>query len=276
MVRIDQVENISRQAKSDKSCAELFFENCFLSLDRIGRMLEKTHAATVLHTRKVSRMSNETTFRATALAFSTQKVVAMQKRIDESFARRDAFETEHGLNVNAVNSYTTERNRMMKNSVAVARFFLACGVEPKQVIERRITDDSVKMFNAKALKKITELARFTCGYGENLERVTRAFLASSIAATDKGNTVITNHLNRMFLTSFDMSNILTDKELSDTIAEYQHAAMSGGSPTQSSQMRNVIDVLQLGKVEHVESPRDAVSLDTNHGLIAMFREKFMK
>lgn len=212
-------------------------------------------------------------FRDSALAFTTTQVTDMQTLITESFARRDVFEASQGLNLATDSSYTRERKRIEKNSVAVARLFLALNVAPSDVIERKVSENA--MFNAKALKKISEIATFTCGYGEKLERVTRAFIASCLLAADAGIAIVSNHVNRKFLNSADMKAVLTDEELAKTIAEYQHAAMSGGAPTQSSQARNVLDVLKLGRIESVEKSRDAIAIDSQHAFFAHFREQKM-
>jgi len=213
-------------------------------------------------------------FRDVALAFDAIAVDAMVVAINESLERRDTFESSQGLNLASENSYTRERARIVKNQIAVARLFLALNVEPSAVIERKVTESA--MFNAKALKKIVEIAQFACGNSQKLERVTRAFIASCMIASDRGVGIVTNRINQRFLSSADMSKVLTDEELAKTLSEYQHAAMSGGAPTQSSQSRNVLDVLRLGRIESVEKSRDAISIDANHSFFAYFRATFMQ
>lgn len=219
-------------------------------------------------------MTNENTLRETANGFSTQKVTAMVSKLEASFDRRDQFETANGLNVAAENSYSKERARMLKNKNAVARLFLALGLEPSAVIERKVAENA--MFNAKALKKVTEIAVFTCGFGERLERVMRAFIACAIVATEKNVTVITNKVNVAFLGSSDLRGRLTDDDLIDHLDVLRHRAMTSGAETQSSQARNVLDVLNLGEIRSIEKPRDAIVIDSSHGFYAMFRDRFMK
>lgn len=219
-------------------------------------------------------MTDTVTLRDTALSFSNQKVAATAKKIVDSFARRDTFETDNGLNTSEKNSYTVERDRMIGAKVAVAMLFLALDVEPSSVIERKVAHNA--MFNAKALKKVTEIARFTCGHGEKLERVMRAFIACAIVATDKGVDVITNAVNSRFLNSDDLKAHLTDSDLLDNLADLRAKHMTSGAATQSSQARNVLDVLGIGSIRSIDKARDAIALDATHGFVAMFREAFMK
>jgi hypothetical protein len=213
-------------------------------------------------------------FRETALGFAADVVAATVLKIEESFARRDIFEASQGLNVNAKNSYTVERGRMLNNKVAVAMFTLALGVEPSAIIERKVASNA--MFNAKALKKVTELAVFSVGYGERLERVMRAFIACAIIATESGHSDITNDVNRAFLCSRGFGERIKDQDLIDHLDSLRHRAMTSGAETQSSQSRNVLDVLGIGSIKSLQSPRDAISIDLSHGFIAQFREAFMK
>lgn len=215
-----------------------------------------------------------TTLRETANGFSTQKVTAMTTKLEASFDRRDQFEAANGLAISGRNSYTVERDRMLKNKVAVARLFLALGIEPSAVVERKVAESA--MFNAKALKKVTEIAQFVCGYGQRLERVMRAFIACAIVATDKNVATITNKVNVAFLGSSDLRGRLTDDDLIDHLDTLRHRAMTSGAETQSSQARNVLDVLGLGRIESVEKPRDAIVIDRSNGFYAMFEDAFMK
>lgn len=220
-------------------------------------------------------MSNETTtLRETANAFSTQKTTAMCTKIEDSFARRDSFEASNGLAITAKNSYTTERDRMLKNKVAVARLFLALDLEPSAVIERKVSESS--MFNAKALKKVTEIAQFVCGYGQKLEKVMRAFIACTIIATERGAESVNNRLNVQFLHGADLSQHVSDSDLIDALDEMRHRAMTSGAETQSSQARNVLDVLGIGQIRSIEKPRDAIALDLSHGFVSQFKAHFMK
>jgi hypothetical protein len=217
---------------------------------------------------------NTVSLRDRALAFSKQKVTATVKKIEESFARRDTFETSQGLNIADKNSYTVERDRALNNKVALAMLCLALDVEPSSIIERKVAENA--MFNAKALKKVTEIARFVCGHGEKLERVARCFIACAIVATDKGVDVITNAVNARFLNSDDLKAHVSDADLLENLDELRARHMTSGAATQSSQMRNVLDVLGIGSIRSIDKARDAIALDTSHGFIAMFRAQFMK
>ena len=220
-------------------------------------------------------MTNETlSLRETAIGFSDKRVQTMCGKLRESFDRRDQFETANGLNVAEKNSYTVERDRMLKNEVAVARLFLSLGIEPNAVIERKVAENA--MFNAKALKKVTEIAQFVCGYGQKLERVMRAFIACAIVAHDRAITVMTNRVNVQFLNGADLSQRVTDSDLLEHLETLRHRAMTSGAETQSSQARNVLDVLGLGEIQSVEKPRDAITIDRSHGFYSMFENAFMK
>jgi hypothetical protein len=224
---------------------------------------------------KGNNMTNETlSLREAANGFSTQKVTAMVTKLEASFDRRDQFEESNGLDLASDSSYSKERKRMLDNKVAVARFFLALGLEPCDVIERKVAENA--MFNAKALKKVTEIARFVTGYGEKLERVVRAFIACAIVATDKNVRVITNRVNVQFLNGFDLSQRVTDTDLLDNLETLRHRAMTSGAETQSSQVRNVLDVLGLGEIQSTDKPRDSIVLHRDHEFFAMFENAFMK
>lgn len=198
----------------------------------------------------------------------------MVAKIRASFDRRDVFETDNGLSLLVANSYVTERNRMLKAERAVAMFFLALEIEPSAVIERKVA--TTKMFNAKALKKITELAQWSVGHGHKLERVTRAFIACAIIATENGHDVITNDVNRAFLCSRGFGDRIADSDLIDHLDELRLRSMSSGAETQSSQARNVLDVLNVGSIRSIDAPRDAIALDVDAPLIVQLREALIK
>lgn len=220
------------------------------------------------------KVANETaTFRETALAFTDSQVADMRTAITESLERRDIFESSQGLSLTADSSYVRERARIVRNEVAVARFFLALNVTPSAVFERKVAEN--KMFNAKALKKVTELARFSVGVGERLERVTRAFIACALIASDKGVATATNAVNQRFLSGYDFGALVTDQDLLENLDKLRHNAMTTGNATQSSQARNVLDVLGLGRIESIEKPRDAITIDAQHAFFADFRAAFM-
>jgi hypothetical protein len=214
------------------------------------------------------------TIRETALGYSPQRTGAMVTKLEASFGRRDQFEASNGLSLVAASSYVTERNRMLRNKVAVARTLLVLGIEPSAVIERKVAESA--MFNAKALKKVTEIAQFICGAGARLERVTRAFIACALIATERNVETITNEVNRRFLCGADFSGRLTDQDLIDHLDELRHRAMTSGAETQSSQARNVLDALGLGSIVTVNKARDAIVIEADHEFYTMFRAEFMK
>lgn len=225
--------------------------------------------------KKSVRKSDVVSFRETALAFTDAKVADMVTLIEESFERRDIFETACAVAITGkASSYAREKTRMLNNKIAVARFFLALDLAPSAVIERKVSESS--MFNAKALKKVTELARFACGIGERLERVTRAFIACALIASDRGIATATNATNRKFLCGADFSGQVTDVDLIEHLDTLRHRAMTSGAETQSSQARNVLDVLGLGRIESVEKPRDAITVNASHAFFAEFRAAFMQ
>jgi hypothetical protein len=163
---------------------------------------------------------------------------------------------------------------MLSASVAVSRFFLALEVEPSAVIERKVSENA--MFNAKALKKVTELARFVVGEGAKVERVLRAFIACAVLATDRGVDVINNNVNARFLNSEDLKLHIADQDLLDGLSELRATHMSSGAATQSSQCRNVLDVLNLGSVRSIDKPRDSIVLYRDHAFYDFFASKIMK
>lgn len=214
------------------------------------------------------------TLRDHAKSFDVATVDNAVFALRASFDRRDSFEESNGLSLVSDSSYVRERNRMLKNEIAVSRFFLALGISASDVIERKVSSSS--MFNAKALKKVTELAQYVVSYGVTIEKVTRAFIACALIASDRGHIDITNDINRKFLNGSDFSAYISDQELIDYLRDQRHVAMTSGAETQSSQARNVLDVLGLGVIKSVHKNRDAIALDTSHSFYSMFRGDFMK
>lgn len=218
--------------------------------------------------------NNEKSLREVALGFSNVEVAAMCGKLKKSFDRRDQFETAQGCSIIEKNSYTVERDRMLKNNVAVSRFFLALAIEPSAVIERKVASNA--MFNAKALKKVTELAQFVVGHGAKLERVIKSFIACAIIATDRKVDVITNEVNRRFLCSQGFTAQINDQDLIDHLDELRLRSMTSGAETQSSQMRNVLDVLGLGEIRSIEKPRDAIVLHIDSPFYSVMRKALLK
>lgn len=214
------------------------------------------------------------TLKDVALGFSPADVAGMEAKISESLERRHQFELAQGLTLTGATSWEKAKKQVESASNAVARFFLALGLTPAGVFERQAVEG--KMFNAKAIKKIVELAQFTCGMGSKLERVTKAFIACAIIASDKQPGVpITNRLNQRFLGNKDLGSFIADKDILDHLDDLRHKSMSTGAETQSSQARNVLDVLGLGRITSVERARDAVVLDLSSPFYGMFRAAVM-
>lgn len=226
--------------------------------------------------KKTARKTETVTFADKVKAFDTDSIDAMVLKIRESFERRDSFEAANKVAITGKSSsYAREKANMLNAERKVAAFFLALAIEPSSVIERKVNENS--MFNAKALKKVRDLARFASGDNiMTIERVLRAFIACALAATDKNITTITNKVNVNFLNSSDLSNRLADADLVEHLDSLRHTAMSSGAQTQSSQARNVLDVLTLGRIESVEKPRDAITLNASHEFFEMLRADLFK
>lgn len=224
------------------------------------------------NTKTVAPAIETLSFRDKCNAFSQIDVDTMVASLRDSFARRDTFE---GANATGSNSYTVNRDKVLNNSVAVARFFLALGITPSAVIERKVSSN--KMFNAKALKKIVELAQFACTGAKKIEKVMSAFIVCSLAFDAKSGDAIANRFNKSFLSNLDFSKIVEDAELAAYLSDYQHSFMSGGKDTQSSQARNVLDVLGLGSIVTVENKsRGGIAINRDHDFFADFTAAFCK
>lgn len=212
------------------------------------------------------------TFRDKVKAVTDSEVAAMIADIEASFARRDTFE---GANAIGSTSYTVNRAAMLNAKHKVARFFVALNVSASSVIERKVSAN--KMFNAKALKKIVELARFAFDGDRKIEKVMQAFIVCALAFSVKSDGAIANRFNKSFLSGLNFDQIVTDSELAEYIADYQHKFMSGGKDTQSSQARNVIDVLGLGAIVSCENrARGGIEIAADHAFFADFTAAFCK
>lgn len=214
------------------------------------------------------------TLREIALAFDQSAVDTMAAEIEASLDRRHAFELSQGLTLTGATSWEKAKKQAQAAKISLARTFLALNITPANIFERRLVEG--KMFNAKSIKKIVELAHFTCGNSSKLELVTRAFVACCIIADSKHpGEPITNAINARFLNSKDLGSWIKDQELLDSIDKQRHKGMSTGADTQSSQARNVLDVLGLGEVTKVERERDAVRIDAAHPMFELFRQEYM-
>lgn len=223
---------------------------------------------------KVSKIAKNdiVTLRDRANAFAQDAVDAMCAKIAKAFAQRDKFES------GAMLSYLREKERMLvTNKIAVARLFLALDIEPSNVILRKVSSNA--MFNAKAFKKICELASFVCTGNTKIEKVMSAFIACALLfdeRTAKG-AAISNAANKAFLSNMKFDQIVQDVDLAAYLADYQHKFITGGKDTQSSQARNVLDVLGLGAIATADNrARGGVIINSQHEFYSLFRESFMK
>jgi hypothetical protein len=209
-----------------------------------------------------------------ALSFDQGTVDTMIDDIRATFAARDTFEESRGLDLNdSASSYAKAKRNMLANAVAVARGFLALNVEPVNVIRRKVMSNNE--FTAKGLDKVTEVCAFICGNASRFQRVTQAFIACSIAVADRDASPIGNKVNRAFLSNASFDKLVNDAELAAYLRDYQHKFMSGGRDTQSSQVRNVLDVLGLATICTVEHARGGISINRDHGFYQLFRNRYM-
>lgn len=220
--------------------------------------------------RKVKANTEIQTLRAKANAFAQPQVDAMVAKIKAAFTQRDKHEQGSML------SYERERKRMIGSSIAVARLFLALDIEPSNIILRKVNSNA--MFNAKALKKIVEIAQFVCGARSNIEKVLAAFIACALVFDERASKgdAIANTQNKAFLSSANFDKIVSDADLATYLKDYQHKFMTGGQDTQSSQVRNVLDVLGLGAITTANNrSRGGIAINSNHDFYQLFRNQFM-
>jgi len=229
-------------------------------------------------TKSVKTETAPAQIRADAIALSNKKVGNMTAQIVKAFTARDKFEAANGVDITANNSYTRERDRMLREKQSVARLFTVLGVTASNVINRKVSANA--MFNAKALKKVTEIACFVTGNAQDkrnlsLEKVTQAFIACALIASDNKMTAIQNPINKRFLSSTKLDEFISDETLRNSLADMRHKAMTEGRDTQSSQARNVLDVLGLGTISSVDKHRDAITLEVKHAFFDLFRGRYM-
>lgn len=211
----------------------------------------------------------ELSLRDRANAFDAATVDSMVSKIDSAIALRDVTENNGG------GSWFNSRKLIESNKQSFARFLLAMNVEPSAVICDRVVSSA--MFNAKALKKVVELARFTVTGDKRVEKVLLAFIICSLRwSSFNGEGAISNRFNKSFLSGLDFAKIVQDSELAEAIADYQHRAMSGGKDTQSSQSRRVLEVLGLGDIDNTENRyRGGIALHTDHSFFDLFCDAFL-
>lgn len=214
---------------------------------------------------------NEKSLRVRALAYSPQKIGAMVAKIRDSVERRHAFEKENG---GLGGSWLKAKEKIEANEPALAMTFLALNLDPKGVFERQLVEG--KMTNAKSIKKIVEISQLLVGKPENIEQVIKSFITCAILAADElgDEAPFTNDVNRRFLKKADLKSI-ENADLRTAMEEAQHKSMTTGAATQSSQMRNVLDLMGLGEVCKVERARDAIRINAGHGFYDYFRNEVM-
>ena len=277
MVRARIHTRIARCARLDAKSDSVKHNNLkkadFLGCESVCDVVNNTHTAAVrCITRKVTTMTKnaEKTFAEICKSVTAKRVDAMVESIEASFARRDEF--EGATADNSGSSYCVNRNKVLEHKHTVARFFCALGIKNAgDVIERKV--NSNKMFNAKALKKIVELARFSQGGLKvtSVESVITAFIICTSALSRKNDgAALVNANNKAFLSSGDLSSFIEDEKLREAIEKQRHATISGGKDTQSSQARNVCDVLKIGSIVNEDSRyRGAFKIDHEHALVRM-------
>lgn len=211
-------------------------------------------------------MTQEANLRAIALSFDAATVDSCIAKIDACIDKRDSESNNGGL------SWFASRKLINKNKIAFARFLLSLNVEPANVILD--SKNSASYFNAKALKKIVEFAQFVVNKCHDIETVSSAFIICALRfhAMNDGAPIV-NEFNRAFLSGFSFANIVKDDDLAAELAKYQHKVMSGGAPTQSSQARRVLEVLNLATIS---SNRKEITLKTDHAFFDLFCDELLK
>jgi len=208
------------------------------------------------------------TFRDKCNSFDDVAVSAMVTQIDDAIAMRDNAPNNGG------GSWSQSSRLIANNKTSLARFFLALDLRAENVICNQLVASA--LFNAKALKKIVELAKFAVTGSREIEKVMSAFIICALAFDAKNDgSAISNRINKSFLSNLDFSKIVTDTELADYLADYQHSFISGGKDTQSSQARRVLEVLRLGNVVNCENrSRGGVEINANHAFYSDFIAAF--
>lgn len=178
---------------------------------------------------------------ARSLNSNDSRVVAMVADIRAQFDKRDIQEaTKPAL------SYNTERARMLANVDSVARLFVALDMSDASFINRTL--HSGTQFNAKAFKKVTEIALSVCGINSKIERVTRAFFACTILLAKAGKVELVNKTNQAFVDGARFEDELLDSELVAAINANRREHCGNSSATQSSQMRQIFEALNVAQI----------------------------
>jgi len=226
--------------------------------------------AVVVDTTNANLALDTKSFRDRAMTFTDAQVTDKLVEIDGAIDYRDNAVDNGGL------SWSNSRKLIVANKVAVARFFLALDLNANNVINNRLVASA--LFNAKALKKVVDLARFAVCDQRNIEKVLSSFIICALAfdvTSDDG--AISNRHNKSFLSSIDFNLIVADSELAEYLADYQHKYMTGGKDTQSSQARRVLEVLGLGEIVNCENrSRGGIRINAEHDFYELFTGAFCK
>ncbi|MFM7008595.1 MAG: hypothetical protein ACKO0Z_04585 [Betaproteobacteria bacterium] len=215
-------------------------------------------------------MTEVLSLRDRANAFASNEVDSMVADIDAAVTLRDNTADNGGL------SWSNSRKLIEANKVSLARFLLSLNVTPSAVICDKVVQSA--MFNAKALKKVVELARFVVTGNKKIESVLQCFIICSLRwSSFNNNEAISNRFNKSFLSGVNFADIVKDAELAAALAEYQHKFMSGGKDTQSSQARRVLEVLGLGTIDNTENRyRGGVQINSDHSFFELFSDAYLK
>jgi hypothetical protein len=198
---------------------------------------------------------------------SNEATAAMVEKIQECVAIRDSHDDNGGL------SWSNSKKFINNNVTSFARFLVATNRKPENIILNTVVGG--KLFNAKALKKVVELARFGATGGGHIEMVMRAFIACSIGwSMYNQDEAISNKTNKNFLSGRDWSQYVKDADLADYLKENAHAFISGGKDTQSSQARRTLEVLGMCSIVDSERSRGGITLREDE-LFEMFSEKYL-
>jgi len=198
---------------------------------------------------------------------TVDEIKAKRLEIEVAFADRDGFEKDGAL------SYAKAKKDVLKNINNVARLLCALNVHASFI--NRVVNTGNR-FNAKALHKVSEIASFACGDATRVQKITQAFVLCSMFYSEKENAIIGNKVNKQFLSNASFDKMVKDSELADYIREYQHKFISGGKDTQSSQVRNVLDALNVARIVSVERARGGIEIFADHAFYGAFRDRYLK
>lgn len=217
----------------------------------------------------------ETTLYGRMVEASPQAITAMKKKIADAVeALREIKLAEGELSKDF--RYCTEWN----DTDAVARFFIALGISPKVYLLNKYLPEAevekagfalnARSCNLKAHKKLRETAEYILHGGKKLEDVVKTWTACAILAS-RHTSVIPRRVCEMFLTAIDIAQVSPD--LAQAVEHYQAKHMSGGAPTQTSQMTLTLANLNAGSL--VQDGRSKhFALNPESEVIAALAERF--